>query len=153
MTAEDVEWAQRLAESSLQAPRWPTSAFLAAVNPETEPRRIALVAETPAAVPNLRRIVPRVGFAVASLVPPQAELETIVVAPAVRRKGVGATLLRAMTDELTLAGAAAVTLEVRDSNRAALALYRSLGFNESGRRRGYYVDPVEDAVMMRLSLD
>jgi [ribosomal protein S18]-alanine N-acetyltransferase len=156
MTREDVEWAQRLSEGSPQAPRWPASAYLAAIDPEATPKRIALVAETPITVPRLSRfggrIAPKVGFTVASIVPPQAELETIVVAPAARRNGVGVALMRAMIEELKTPGATEVTLEVRASNRPALALYRSLGFLEVGRRSGYYVDPIEDAALMRLDL-
>jgi [ribosomal protein S18]-alanine N-acetyltransferase len=85
-------------------------------------------------------------------VPPRAELETIVVAPSARRSGVGAALMYAMVDQLKTNGAAEVTLEVRASNLSAVSLYRSLGFIAAGTRTGYYVDPVEDAVIMRLEL-
>ena len=47
-------------------------------------------------------------------------------------------------------GAGAVFLEVRESNRAARALYEKWAFLESGRRRGYYKDPEEDAILYRL---
>jgi len=43
-------------------------------------------------------------------------------------------------------------LEVREANRSAQAFYRFLGFSEEGRRPGYYSNPVEDAVLMRLGL-
>ncbi len=152
MTADDLEWAQCLAEGSPMAPHWPASAYLAAIDPESAPKRIALVAETPISLPNLGQIAPKVGFAVASLMPPQAELETIVVAPAARRQGVAAALLKAIAAELKPSGAIEVTLEVRASNRPALALYRSMGFAEFARRLRYYVDPVEDAVQMRSKL-
>ena len=45
-----------------------------------------------------------------------------------------------------------VLLEVRESNQSALAFYGSLGFVEEGRRHGYYDEPVEDAILMRLKL-
>ena len=45
-----------------------------------------------------------------------------------------------------------VDLEVRASNEAALRLYRRAGFRAIGRRRGYYADPIEDAVLLRLDL-
>ena len=152
MTADDIGWAMRLAEGSPQAPHWSEPAWLSAVNPGSEPKRIALAAETPRDVPHLGRIAPKVGLAVASLAPPEAELEAIVVAPALRRQGLGAELLRAMAAELETAGVAEVTLEVRASNRPALAFYRSMGYAEWGRRTGYYIDPVEDAVLMRVRL-
>jgi ribosomal protein S18 acetylase RimI-like enzyme len=50
------------------------------------------------------------------------------------------------------AGAAALALEVRVSNEAAQALYAALGFVAVGVRRGYYTQPVEDAVLMRKSI-
>jgi [ribosomal protein S18]-alanine N-acetyltransferase len=152
MTAEDFEWARRLAEESPLAPHWPEAAYHSAVDPQSSPRRVALVAESPRAVPYLSRNAPRLGFAVAGLLPPQAELETIVVAPSVRRQGVARELFSALARELRSAGADRVTLEVRASNRPALALYGALGFAESGRRPRYYVDPVEDAVLMRIAL-
>ncbi|MGB6689291.1 MAG: GNAT family N-acetyltransferase [Terracidiphilus sp.] len=153
MTADDVEWAQRLADGSPLAPHWPAAAYLAAVDPQASPRRIALVAESPKTVPHLGRIAPKLGFAIASLLPPQAELETIVVTPAVRRQGVARELFSALVRGLRSAGASEVMLEVRAANRSALALYLSLGFAESGRRPRYYVDPVEDAVLMRITLE
>jgi [ribosomal protein S18]-alanine N-acetyltransferase len=167
MTEDDVEWAQSLAEGSLQAPHWPTSAYVSAANPKSEPKRVALVAEIKnvpnALVAKIRnvpafggrtwgRIAVEIGFVVARLVLPQAELETIVIFPASRGHGVGAALMRAMIEQLKSAGATEVTLEVRCSNRPALALYRSVGFIEAGRRTGYYFDPIEDAVLMRLEL-
>jgi len=152
MTAADVEWAQRLADASPQAPHWQAAAYLTAVDPQSSARRIALVAESPKTVPHLGRIAPKLGFAVASLQLPQAELETIVVAPAVRRQGVARKLFSALAHQLKSAGASEVTLEVRASNRPALELYQALGFAESGRRPRYYIDPVEDAVLMRLIL-
>jgi [ribosomal protein S18]-alanine N-acetyltransferase len=152
MTAEDIEWAQRLADGSPLAPHWLEAAYLTAVDPQSSPRRIALVAEAPKTVPHLGRISPRLGFAVANLVPPQAELETIVVAPSERRQGVARELFSVLARELKPNGANEVTLEVRASNRPALALYGALGFAESGRRPRYYIDPVEDAILMRISL-
>jgi ribosomal-protein-alanine N-acetyltransferase len=58
-----------------------------------------------------------------------------------------------MAVELKQAQIREVTLEVRASNHPALALYRSLGFVETGRRPRYYVDPVEDAVLLSLELE
>jgi ribosomal-protein-alanine N-acetyltransferase len=54
-----------------------------------------------------------------------------------------------MLEELKLAGVSEVELEVRVSNGWALRVYGGAGFVEVGRRRGYYADPLEDAVLMR----
>jgi ribosomal-protein-alanine N-acetyltransferase len=93
-----------------------------------------------------------VGFAVASVLAPESELELIAVCPEAQRRGVARRLFEDLAAELSAAGAAEVNLEVRAGNRAALGLYRKLGFVESGRRKGYYQNPVEDALQLRLGL-
>jgi len=92
------------------------------------------------------------GFLIASLLPPQAELETIAVSAAAQRHGIGRRLFFAMDQELRAAGVGEVLLEVRASNRPALCFYRSLGWSETGHRPRYYADPEEDAVLMSLKL-
>jgi len=84
--------------------------------------------------------------------PPQAELETIAVDAAYQRRDLGRRLFDALASELQAAGVHEVVLEVRASNHAALGFYRSLGFGKTGLRRGYYTDPVDDAVLMKLRL-
>jgi ribosomal-protein-alanine acetyltransferase len=152
MGVADVEWAQECADASPQAPRWPRAAYLAAIDPEAAPRRIALVAERPVEGTGMHLIMQRLGFIVASLVPHQAELETIVVESEVRRQGVARLLMAALQAGLQAANVTEVTLEVRACNQPALEIYRALGFLESGRRLRYYADPVEDAIVMRLAL-
>ena len=57
--------------------------------------------------------------------------------------------MNALTASLKELGSRCLTLEVRDSNGPARALYAKLGFREIGRRRGYYRDPREDALILR----
>jgi ribosomal protein S18 acetylase RimI-like enzyme len=59
-------------------------------------------------------------------------------------------LFDALANDLRAAGVLEIVLEVRASNRQALAFYRSAGFGQTGLRRAYYADPIEDAVLMRL---
>ena len=92
------------------------------------------------------------GFLVARLLQPQTELEIIAVDPRVQRRGLARKLFDELVYQLGQAGITEVVLEVRESNQPALELYRSLGFVETGRRPRYYIDPVEDAVLMRLEL-
>jgi ribosomal-protein-alanine N-acetyltransferase len=94
-----------------------------------------------------------VGFTVASLLPPEAELETIAVASTAQRHGLARRLFVELAAKLVAAQITEVFLEVRASNQPALGLYRGLGFAETGRRARYYHDPVEDAVLMRLRLE
>jgi [ribosomal protein S18]-alanine N-acetyltransferase len=90
-----------------------------------------------------------VGYLVAWFVHDEAEIANLAVDPTVRGRGIGAALLEVALREGTRRGTAAVYLEVRDSNAAARALYRSRGFAEIARRARYYRRPVEDAVVMR----
>ena len=90
-----------------------------------------------------------VGYTVAWVVGDEAELANLAVAPARRGTGIGARLLDSLLGALDARGGATIYLEVRDSNEAAQALYRSRGFTSAGRRKGYYRLPSEDAVVMR----
>jgi ribosomal protein S18 acetylase RimI-like enzyme len=145
MTPADMDRVIEIAESLKEAPHWPRSAYLAALDPKVAPPRIALVAEEPGSDAVA-------GFAVASLLPPQAELETIAVASSAQRCGLAQQIFAALAAELKPAHIAEVLLEVRASNQPALGFYRLLGFVETGRRPRYYHDPVEDAVLMSLQL-
>ena len=90
------------------------------------------------------------GFVIARAVDREWEIENIAVAGPARRRGLGTRLLGELLDLARARGADAVFLEVRESNRAARALYEKWAFLESGRRRRYYQDPDEDAILYRL---
>ncbi|MFP7762147.1 ribosomal protein S18-alanine N-acetyltransferase [Marisediminicola sp. LYQ85] len=81
---------------------------------------------------------------------PQADVNTIAVAPAARRRGLGRVLMLAMLAEARERGAHEVLLEVRADNPSAQALYRDLGFVEIAVRPRYYQPDDVDAVVMRL---
>ncbi len=89
-----------------------------------------------------------IGYAGAWLVLDEAQVTNIAVAPAWRGRGVGRLLLTELIARVKVQGAVRMTLEVRPSNTAALALYDALGFQDCGRRPGYYQDNDEDAVIM-----
>ncbi len=145
MTAADLDRAIEIERSLQQAPHWPHSAWIAALDPLSSPHRLALVVEDS----STNSIS---GFAVASLLPPQAELELIAVAPEFQRRGLARFLFAAIAQELKSAQVTDVSLEVRASNHPALALYRHLGFVQTTLRPRYYADPVEDAVLLLLRL-
>ncbi len=145
MRAEDLAQVMAMAKSLKDAPQWPQQAYFAIFDPTSAPRRVAVVA----ANLNSGDVL---GFAVAGLLPPQAELESIAVRADMQRRGIGAKLLGELADELRAAATSEILLEVRASNRAGLAFYRSLGWNQVGLRPRYYADPEEDAVLMSLSL-
>jgi ribosomal-protein-alanine N-acetyltransferase len=80
----------------------------------------------------------------------EAEVYNLAVRGSVRRRGFGVTLLTGALRALEDAGIEHILLEVREGNRPALALYASQGFEPCGRRRGYYVDTGEDALVLHL---
>ena len=92
------------------------------------------------------------GYVVAWFVADEGEIANLAVSPSARGMGVGRALLDAALEAAARRGVGAVYLEVRDSNERARRLYESRGFEEVGRRRGYYRRPVEDAIVLRRSL-
>jgi ribosomal-protein-alanine N-acetyltransferase len=93
------------------------------------------------------------GYSVTWFVSDESEIANLAVGPAARRGGVGALLLDTILAEATRAGARAVFLEVRESNEAARTLYASREFMVVGRRKEYYRRPVEDALVMRRTIE
>jgi ribosomal-protein-alanine N-acetyltransferase len=88
------------------------------------------------------------------VLPPRAEIESIAVEVKAQGFGFGSSLLQAMLQELKLAGVGEVDLEMRESSGQGMPglIYRRAGFREVGRRREYYRNPLEDAVLLRLRL-
>jgi len=144
MVEGDLDRVLEIAGGLEAAPQWGRAAYAAALDAAVcSPRRVALVAEVEGAV---------AGFAVASVVGTDAELESIVVEAAAQGRGIGRALMLELIRRLKVAGVGEIGLEVRASNAAAIGLYAGVGFGEVGRRRGYYREPVEDAVLMGMEL-
>jgi ribosomal-protein-alanine N-acetyltransferase len=95
-----------------------------------------------------------IGYAIVLGVLDEAHLLNISIARAAQGRGHGRRLLDWLHDQARSQGATQFFLEVRPSNETALTLYRSMGFEQIGRRRGYYpgVDGREDAIVMRRGL-
>jgi ribosomal-protein-alanine N-acetyltransferase len=108
-------------------------------------RRCLLVAEADGGL---------LGFAVGKVIDfgaeSVAELESVVVRLEARRGGVARALCMGVEVWCRELGAGVLELEVREGNEGAIALYCRLGFGVVGRRLGYYSDPTEDAVLMRI---
>ena len=103
------------------------------------PRRIAFV--------NSHQNSAIEGFIVARMNHENCDLENIVVANSIRRHGLGSRLLQALISEVREQGAARIFLEVRQSNAGARTFYEKFGFALGGRRKSYYSNPVEDALL------
>ena len=89
-----------------------------------------------------------VAFCISWVIFDELHINTLAVSPAYRRKGLATRLLHGVMAEAAKEGARRATLEVRESNTAALALYAKLGFAVTARRRGYYANPLEDALIL-----
>ena len=79
----------------------------------------------------------------------ETDMMNVAVHPDHRRKGIAEALILALTAELKTMESHCLTLEVRASNIPAIALYEKLGFSEIGRRKNYYRNPREDALILR----
>ena len=93
------------------------------------------------------------GFLVARFTLSECELENLVVAADSRRQGWGSALLQALISEARARHLERILLEVRPSNPAARALYERFGFRVGGKRKNYYSQPPEDALVLVLALD
>jgi ribosomal-protein-alanine N-acetyltransferase len=143
-TVSDIPRLMAMCEVEENAPRWSRRAY----------DELILAAETGEA---LLLVAHRdqdevIGFyAARRLVEREWELESIIVDPHVRRSGVGALLMKDLIFQIQ-SGNGRLLLEVRASNTLARRLYEKLGGSETGRRKDYYRDPVEDAVLYDLQL-
>jgi [ribosomal protein S18]-alanine N-acetyltransferase len=90
-----------------------------------------------------------VGYVVAWFVADEGELANLAVSAGDRRQGVGRAMMEEMLADAMARGTKELYLEVRESNAAARRLYSALGFTEVGRRKGYYRNPDEDALILR----
>jgi ribosomal-protein-alanine N-acetyltransferase len=88
-----------------------------------------------------------VGYLVCSRYDTVWHLMNVAVEPKLQRQGIASALIERLF-ELADAPSEQYTLEVRTSNEAAIKLYEALGFRPAGRRRGYYHDNREDALIM-----
>ncbi|CAN5763588.1 ribosomal protein S18-alanine N-acetyltransferase [soil metagenome] len=136
MALADVHAAHEVERMSFATP-WPAYAF----EQELKGNRLA------------RYLVARAGeelvaFAGLWIMVDDAHVTTISVHPEWRRRGIARRLMLGLAEVAANVGARRMTLEVRPSNAAALALYGDLGFEVAGRRPGYYSDDGEDALVM-----
>jgi len=93
-----------------------------------------------------------VGYGGMYVVLDEGNITNIAVDKSYRRKNGGRMLVEAILAEARARGLSFVTLEVRESNAAAIGLYEVCGFNRVGLRKGYYRYPHENALLMTKSL-
>lgn len=149
MRPADLDAVLEIERASFATP-WSREAF----RHELERNRVAgcWVARR-AAAPERAAAGDVVGYLCLWIVADEVHVTNLAVHPAVRGRGVGRHLLGTLLAHHRARGAARAFLEVRPGNAEARSLYRALGFREVGRRRGYYVDTGEDALLLEARLD
>ncbi|NYF90746.1 GNAT family N-acetyltransferase [Tunturiibacter empetritectus] len=140
----------QLEKATPEAPHWAEMEYGATVSPDESQaamKRCLFIAEAESGL---------LGFAVGKVLVSEtfmlAELESVAVSASARRVGVGRALCEAVLGWCREHGATVMELEVRAGGVGAVALYEGLGFAVVGQRSGYYRDPTEDALLMRLRL-
>lgn len=152
-TARNIPDMISLSRESFTAAQWSEQQYDSLFHePAGSNARLALIAEENITKALQRGMSPVVAFLVASHHAPEWELENIVVAPESRGKGIATQLMRALLVRAQNTNSESVFLEVRESNSAARSLYEKLGFQQTGRRKSYYANPIEDAILYSKSL-
>ena len=132
---EDAAAASEILREAREAASWSAQAL-------TEfmllPEAFALISER-AGMPT--------GFVLGRLVADEAEVLNLAVREEHRRQGEGRRLLEELLRRFAEAGVSRVFLEVRESNLGAIEFYEQMGFRRSGRREGYYREPLEAALV------
>ena len=93
----------------------------------------------------------RTGFILGKEVLDEGEILNLAVIMRNRGQGEGTALVKSMLNSLAARGVRRIFLEVRESNQGAIAFYKKLGFEQVGRREGYYREPVEAALVLEHS--
>jgi ribosomal-protein-alanine N-acetyltransferase len=145
-TEDDVPSLLALERQSFTHP-WSEGNFREVVA-EASPARAVVLREVEGSAPGGSAVV---AYCITQSVVDEIHILDLVVAETRRRQGLGRWLLRFALDRAARRGAERAFLEVRRSNEAAIALYRSVGFAVRGERRGYYREPDEDALVLAKS--
>jgi ribosomal-protein-alanine N-acetyltransferase len=139
MTLEDIPTVVALDKLSFSLP-WPERSFRFELTDNTASR--CWVYELDGKI---------VGMIVAWLLVDEAHIATISTHPDYRRQGIAGKLLTYALRYMSMEGAVSSFLEVRETNHAAQEMYQKFGYDNVGRRRRYYKDTGEDAILMTLT--
>jgi ribosomal-protein-alanine N-acetyltransferase len=148
MGVADLEAVLQIERVSFHTP-WSRKAF----EHELERNRVAGLWVARGARAGEPRAVGVVGYLCLWAVADEVHVTNLAVHPAWRGEGIGRLLLGTLLAYHRGQGARRAFLEVRPGNAEARRLYEGLGFQEVGRRRGYYIDTGEDALLLEARLD
>ena len=135
MKEQDVPEVAQLEKDAFSTP-WTENDFLEMIKADYAHYLVAEDDEKIIGICGLRNIVG------------EGEITNVVMHPAYRNKGIGLNMLCKLIRDGEKMGVNAYTLEVRESNAAAIHVYERIGFRPEGMRRNFYEDPTEDAVIM-----
>lgn len=141
MVPDDTVCVEQIERESFSTP-WTEKMFLAALKAGNHLLRIICEPDGTLA-----------GYYVLYIAADEADLADIAVRQQSRRRGYAGKMLRDMKDQAVKCGVVHIFLEVRESNLAAQSAYLSAGFTVCGRRKRYYHQPEEDALIMMCDLD
>jgi ribosomal-protein-alanine acetyltransferase len=155
-TIDDVPAILAIEQQAASAAHWPPDEYEKLVRtgvvliaePVAEP-----VAEQAAQPADAEQTGKLCGFVCAKAVAGEWEIENVVVAGEFLRQGIADRLMQALLDQAEKSAASTILLEVRESNRPARRLYEKHRFREVGRRRKYYSNPLEDAILYALGCE
>jgi ribosomal-protein-alanine N-acetyltransferase len=139
--AADIPDLMALEKPAATAAHWSLKQYEAVFSAEPPPRVMLIVGDEAGVQ----------GFIVGRTLEKEWEIENIVVAGSARRRGLGTRAVGEFLELARLRGADTIFLEVRESNVTARRLYEKFAFRESGRRKLYYQDPTEDAIVYQLA--
>ena len=94
----------------------------------------------------------KVGFIGYTMLFDEAEITTFGIVSAYKNQGIGQLFLRSFIDYLKENEIKTVFLEVREQNKSAIVVYKKIGFETIATRKNYYHDPIENALIMQLSI-
>jgi [ribosomal protein S18]-alanine N-acetyltransferase len=142
MTEEDLDEVVAIERVSFTSP-WPHRLFKETI---ATPFSVNFVAR--------KRVDNRmVGYANFYLITDEVQVLNIATAPTFRNKGYGTSLLAYAIERLTERGVRDFYLEVREGNKKAMGIYDKFGFKKIGKRKKYYTEPNEDAIVMHLTVN
>lgn len=135
MRAADLPEVVKIEESIFSVP-WSKRAFESSLNEENTIYLVSIVDGEIA------------GYCGLLCVLDEGDITNVAVKDSFRKRGVASRMLQELLDRASKRGITAFTLEVRESNAAAIALYEKLGFENCGIRKNFYEKPTENAVIM-----
>lgn len=135
MTADHIKYAAEIEKECFVHP-WSEQSLQGEMTKENSVFLMAFEDENP------------VGYVGLSVVLDEGYMGNLAVLCDYRRRGIGKALMDELLEECIKLDLAFATLEVRESNIPAVKLYKGLGFEEIGRRRNYYKEPLEDALLL-----